>query len=143
MKTELEKQLKRYFKDVRGCLLCSTKLSKKFIDDLAQSVDQFVEAQPEADIDAVKKHFGTPEEIAKSFLAETDINVIRKKIRLRRIVAGFLIAVLLIWGIAVGYSAVDSHLSVYGYGEEFIMENATPDESRYESEIIIQGETAP
>lgn len=141
MKTELEKQLKRYFKDVRGCLLCSTKLSKKFIDDLAQSVDQFVEAQPEADIDAVKKHFGTPEDIAKSFLAETDINLIRKKVRLRRLISSFLIAALIVWSVAVTYVALDLHSNIHGYGVEAVIDFLEEEATTAPGEVIIQGES--
>lgn len=138
-----ENELKRYFKEIRRCLLCDTKLSRKFIADLAQSVDQFVEAEPEADIDAVEKHFGSPEQIAKSFFAEADINQIRKKILLRRFIIVLIIVALLLWGVVVGYSAIEAHLSNHGYGEEFIIENIAPDETHYTDEIIIQGETAP
>ena len=138
-----EKELKRYFKEIRRCLLCNTKLSRKFLADLAQSVDQFVEAEPEADIDAVKKHFGTPEQIAKSFFAEADIGYIRKKMRIRRIITICMIIALAVWCIVLGGSLIDNHLSAHGYGEEFIIENIAPDEPHYTDEIIIQGETAP
>lgn len=141
MKTELEKQLKRYFKDVRGCLLCSTKLSKKFIDDLAQSVDQFVEAQPEADIDAVKKHFGTPEDIAKSFLSETDIGYLRKRLRVRRIIAIVLFTGLALWGAYISYVATETYSTYHGYGVETVIDFSEEEATTAPGEVIIQGES--
>lgn len=139
----MEKELKRYIRDIKRCLLCETKLSRTFINDLKQSIDQFVEAEPDADINAVKNHFGSPEEIARAFFAEADIGDVRKKIRFRRIVSGFLIAVLLLWGIAVGYSVVDSNLSAHGYGEEnIVIFDPEEEPSTRLGEIIIQGDSA-
>ncbi|MBR5427255.1 MAG: hypothetical protein IK118_02805 [Clostridia bacterium] len=143
MRTDLEKELQRYFKEIKKCLLCSTKLSRKFLSDLAQSVDQFVEAEPEADITAVKDHFGTPEQIAKSFLAETDIGYLRKKIRIRSIIMICTSIALAAWCIMVGISVVDNHMSAHGHGvEEIIVYEPGEETTDNSDEIFIQGDAA-
>ena len=54
--------------------------------------------------------------IARSFLATTDIAAIRKKMRLKRIISGLLLTLLLIWGIFVVCEFLRSYETRSGYG---------------------------
>lgn len=116
MKNELKGDIKRYQRRIRSNLLCSTKLSKQFMTDLACAIDSFIEENGVTQLAEVEDHFGTPEQIARSFLATTDIAAIRKKMRLKRIISGLLLTLLLIWGIFVVCEFLRSYETRSGYG---------------------------
>ncbi len=137
-----EKELKRYLKDIKGCLLCGTKQTKRFLDDLSESIDAYIVENNVTEFRAVEEHFGTPEQIAKSFFAEADIGYIRKKMRIRRIITICMIVALAAWCIMVGISVVDNHKSANGHGVEKIFYTTDDEMITEPNEIIIQGDSA-
>jgi hypothetical protein len=118
MNDELAFGVKRYKRRVKANLLCSTGLSRQFLSDLSDSIDNYIEENNVTRLEEVRDHFGTPEQIARSFLAETDISVIRKKVRLKQIILLALIAALLIWAVGVAISTKTSYDARGGYGIE-------------------------
>ena len=79
MKNELAAEVKRYKCRIKSNLLCETRLSKHFLADLSDAIDNYIEEKAVTRFADVEKHFGSPEQIAQSFFAETDITVIAKK----------------------------------------------------------------
>ena len=143
MDAPLKKELKRYKREIKHCLLCDTKQTKRFLTDFSASIDLFIAEQNAAEIETIRNHFGQPDQIAKAFFAQADINEIRKKIRTKRLLAGFLIAIVVLWGVFVGWAALDSIISNHGHGEEELIvfgEGEVVTEAP--DEIIIQGESA-
>ena len=53
MKNELKGDIKRYQRRIRSNLLCSTKLSKQFMTDLACAIDSFIEENGEPGLDNI------------------------------------------------------------------------------------------
>ena len=100
--TENEKALGRYRKQVRRLLLVKTPASKQFLSDLEGQIADFTEESGQNGLENIVSRFGTPEEVASSFFASTDIAAIRKKLTVRRVIVCALLAALLIWGAAVG-----------------------------------------
>lgn len=126
MNNELAHDVKKYKRLIKANLLCGTKLSKQFLSDLSDSIDNYIEENNITQLTEVQNHFGSPEQIAQSFLAETDISVIRKKVRLKQLILLALIAALLIWGIGIAMSTKTSYDERSGYGEEFIVDEIAP-----------------
>ena len=122
MSNELARDVKKYKRRIKANLLCGTKLSKQFLSDLSDSIDNYIEENNITQLIDVQNHFGSPEQIVQSFLAETDISVIRKKVRLKRIILVALIAALLAWIIAVATSAKKSYEARGEYGVVTIWE---------------------
>ncbi len=122
MSNELARDVKKYKRKIKANLLCGTKLSKQFLADLSDSIDNYIEENNITQLADVQNHFGSPEQIAQSFLAETDIGVIRKKVRLKQIVLVALIAALLMWGVGVAVSAKKSCDQTGAYGVVTIWE---------------------
>ena len=104
MKSELAADVRRYKRRIKADLLCGTKQSKQFMADLSDAIDNYIEENAVARFAEVEEHFGAPEQIARSFLAETDIGVIRKKVRLKQAVLYALLAAIAIWSLAVAWS---------------------------------------
>lgn len=82
----IEKELKAYVSGVRKNLVCRGKDKKMIINDIRNSVFDYAEEKCITDINDIYSHFGTPEEIAKQYLPETDIRRIKHTRRFRRII---------------------------------------------------------
>ena len=73
----------------------------------------------------IRKHFGTPEELARSFMPENDVQSIQKKIRFRRItlvLVGLLLAVLFVLLCFEVKRQIDSDIAYYS---ETVIEGTT------------------
>ena len=104
MKNKLAADVRRYKRRIKADLLCGTKQSKQFMADMSDAIDNYIEEHAVTRLAEVEEHFGAPEQIVRSFLAETDLSVIRKKVRLKQSVLYALLAALVIWTIAVAWS---------------------------------------
>ncbi len=124
--SELEKQLKNYYRDIRHCLPGSGKLKKQIMCNIQQSVNAYLEEKPLADFEEVQRHFGTAQQIAAAYVEELDTSEVMKKLRIRKTVVGVVCAAvalaLLLWGIALVTALIDGHNSGAGSIETFITE---------------------
>ena len=112
--TDYEKALRRYKKQIRRLLLVRTPAAKRFLEDLDGSIADYAEAEGAADFRRVEEHFGTPEEVARSFFAGTDISAVRRRLALRRALLCVLLAALLAWGAAVGALYFEARSDLHG-----------------------------
>lgn len=122
MTEALKKELNTYFSNVEDLLLCDRKNKKVFLEDLKNDIDEFVQHEPEADFGSILSAFGTPAEIAESFLKNADIADIKKKMNIKKIVLFSLLAVVLVYVIFVVASFIDVHTEAHGYYEEGILQ---------------------
>lgn len=114
----IEKDKNRYLHKIKSLMLCNNKLTRQFIADMSESIDEYIAANHISDIAEVIKHFGSAEDISRSFLAKTDLSYLVKKIRIKRIIISFLLIVLALWGVVVGFAAIDTYKENRGYGIE-------------------------
>ena len=77
-------QLYRYYRQVRSWLPCGWRTKNRMIRELSQSIRDFMEQNPQADMDAIKERFGTPQQIASAFVDTTDTGTLLKSLRIRR-----------------------------------------------------------
>ena len=76
--------LDRYFRNLRKNLLCANKEKKRILSDLRINAENWMEAHPEGDEKAFLEAFGTPEDIAASYMEEMGYTDVSKKILLRK-----------------------------------------------------------
>lgn len=95
-----------YCRQVGKELVCSRKIRNRILRELQGNVDLFLEQRPDAAMGDVQEHFGTPRQIANSYLTEMDSTELLQKFSLKKkiviAVCAALAACVLIWGIAVG-----------------------------------------
>lgn len=103
MKSGFPKELKKYQREIRSFLIVRTKESNRFMSELKESMNGYIEANKICDINAVREHFGTPKQIAKAFLDTAELSYIRKRVRIKNAVLAVLLAALIIW---LGYASV-------------------------------------
>ncbi len=124
MKT-IENEINLYISEVRKNLVCNRKIKKQTVTDIRNSVFDYAESNNITDINLIYKHFGSPEELAKSFMTENDIKYIKRKIVLRRIILAVVFIIL----------ALISFLLIIE-----VMNQAKSDINRY-TETIFEGTT--
>ncbi len=95
-----ERALKHYLRQVKS-VLPSRELKKRLIPQINQSICNYIEAHPDADMTMLQEHFGTPMQIAGSYLYEQETAALLRNLSIRKkilaIVSGVLAAMIVIW----------------------------------------------
>lgn len=124
----LEKEVNRHLKEVKSNLLIS-KSRKKFIKTFKDSVYEYIETNPLADIKSIKENFGTPDEIAASFAANINYQEINKHTRIKYLIVSGILIMLLIVVAYLSAALIDVHRSANGFGVITISENITEEDT--------------
>ncbi len=95
------KELKAYYRQIRGWLPCGGRLRKQMMQEIKATVEGYRAERPEADFSALQAHFGTPQQIAAAFVDEMGTEELLRALRVRRrimkIVFLFLLLILIIY----------------------------------------------
>lgn len=113
--SRINKEIDEYIEEIKKNLICSSSQKNTIINDLRNSIVNFVEENDIDDINKVYAQFGTPEEIANQSISDTEPQKIKKNYKHHRvIIIGVVVAVLII-AIVIIWSALDGHKAVDGY----------------------------
>jgi len=106
----LNRSLNNYYRQVRSWLPCSHKLKTALVTRLKESIQTYLEENPEAVFPQIQAHFGTPETIAATYVEEIGTDTLLRDLRIRRkvvaMVAGTMAVVLTLWLAVVGWAIV-------------------------------------
>ena len=114
---KLNKDLKKYIKEINSYLICDCGTRNKFIRDLKSDIDEYIESNSVTDFDSVYDHFGAPRDIAKGFLETADTKKIKRKMNITRVALIAVIVALVMWGIGITMALIDAHQDYSGHGE--------------------------
>lgn len=118
--SRINKEIDEYIAEIKKNLICSSSQKNTIINDLRNSIVNFVEENDIDDINKVYAQFGTPEEIANQSISDTEPQKIKKNYKHHRvIIIGVVVAVLII-AIVIIWAALDGHKAVDGYFVEGI-----------------------
>lgn len=94
---KISKDFKRYVREV-GRLL-PRKVRKKLLPDLKREILAFLEENPGSNYDIFIDRFGSPKDIADTFLAQesTSVNKIQKLLKITLIVLLILVVIFIFW----------------------------------------------
>ena len=110
--------LKRYIRSISDALPCSVRAKTQIVSQIRESIDDYLQENPEADFAAVQAHFGTPQEIAASYVDDQDTATLLHKMSIKKkvlvIVAGVMAAIFLMWIGYITWSVTDSRNSTRG-----------------------------
>ena len=120
----MKKELHAYLRTIHT--LCPPKQRRRFVHDLQNDILQFQEANPDCDIHMVITRFGTPTEIAASFVRNYSDN----KTTTRKRQAVFLIALVAIIALIIGSTALALCISD-AYSDSHIQRTHTNQEDDY------------
>ena len=115
------KELKAYYRDIQKALPCSVCQRRKLMQDIRCAISGYLQEHPEADIETVTAHFGTPQQIAETYLMEMPPQKLRQQLKVKKWIVGIIAAAaacaLLIGGIAVGIALVNEFNAADSYIE--------------------------
>ncbi len=114
-KSYFEKVTDGYLREIKSLMVCDDGTKKKFLKDLKRDVYDYTIEENADSIEMIIEHFGTPEEIAKSFFESADIKKIKRKMNFRRVILVGVLAALLIWIVYATVTVIDAHWSYNGY----------------------------
>ena len=120
-----EKEIKSYISDVGNNLFCSRKQKKQILADIENEVLTYAENKRITDINEIYAHFGTPEEIAKAYIADAEPQNIKKAINIRKLLVAAVIIALAMLAITFIIAIVDSHNANAAYFTETPIEEIT------------------
>ena len=118
MNKSIKKDIKKYCSEIKKILSFSCGVKFAFISEFKSRIYEYIEEHPDEDVTIadIKNQFGSPESIALSFSATTDMEVIRKKAKKYIIykVMSVLLVILLIVVAIILYKVLfeDSHIIV-------------------------------
>lgn len=113
--SRINKEIDEYIAEIKKNLICSSSQKSTIINDLRNSIVNFVEENDIDDINKVYAQFGTPEEIANQSISDTEPQKIKKNYKHHRvIIIGVVVAVLIV-AIVIIWAALDGHKSTDGY----------------------------
>lgn len=97
------KELKGYYRQIKGWLPCGGKVKRTLMANITATIEGYIAENPGIDFPALQAHFGTPQQIASAFVDEMGTEELLNKLRVRRkltnIALCFAGAIVVIWGI--------------------------------------------
>lgn len=116
--------MKRYIRSINRTLPCHGKMKRHIVSQIRCSIEDYLQEKPNADLAMVQAHFGTTQEIAAGYVAYEDTSVLMQKISIKKkvliIVAGVMVAILLMWAGTVVWATMDAWDSTRGHTETFV-----------------------
>ncbi len=126
----------RYLWKVGGWLPCSGKLKREIMARIKTVLDDYLNDHPDADFAELSHRFGTPKQVASSYVEDMDTEELLRNLRIRRrilgIAVGTALIVIAIWIGTVTYLII--HNESFSYGYIVVGEAEVIDRTEYESE---------
>ena len=97
---QIDKQLRRYYWQIRRWLPCGHKQKNRCIRELSESINTFLQQESNADFQTVLARFGSPLQIASAYVDEMDTEKLLKRLQIRRRIVAILFA-----GVIAGFIA--------------------------------------
>lgn len=95
-----ERAARRYYRKVRSWLP-GGKMRRYVMTQIRETVQEFVQEHPDADVAAIQAQLGTPQEIAAAYVENTETAAVLKGLRIRRrvlfAVCATMLAILISW----------------------------------------------
>lgn len=115
MKNEMNKELSDYYSQIKKLFIGSNRELNHLLGELKISVDEYVENNPNAGMEDVFTSFGTPEEIAGSFINNISVDKLMKKTQKKKILLMVSVLILIIYIVFIIVSFIDVHEEAHGY----------------------------
>lgn len=113
--TEIQKsELKEYYKKISGSIISDNRQKKAFLKEIRENIDEFILMKPDATIDQIYIQFGSPEEIANSFIENNKL-LITRKIKIKKMLCIGIGIIIFLYLTFIVASLIDVHEEAHGY----------------------------
>lgn len=111
--------VRRYLREIRRELPCTGKSKRRILKQILEMTELFAEDHPEVDYLQIVARFGTPQQIAESYVDEMETREITKNLRIRRKIIGIIsivaVAIVAIWIGVVSAAMIGHNNEMDGY----------------------------
>lgn len=111
--------LQRYYRNIWSWLPCSQQQKSVILKSITCNIENFVLSNPSADFAEIENHFGSPQQIASSYVEDMNtpelLHALRTRKRIVVVVMAVVLSALLIWACAVTVAVIDFSKSNNGY----------------------------
>lgn len=112
---------KVYLRDVQRWIPGNRKLKNRIMDSFKRNVESWLEDYPNCGYRKLEDQFGKPEQIAASYVENVNTDEILHSLQINkkilRLVAGALLAALVLWAAFAAVALVDAHKAQQGYSK--------------------------
>lgn len=115
---KIDKEIDVFITEIKKNLVCDNFQKRKIVNDIKNSILDFVSEHNTTDINDIYIHFGKPEEIAKQVIIDIDPKKIKNATNIRKILIITAIIIILMIAISLIFALVDAHKDYSGYGVE-------------------------
>lgn len=99
----INKDIEKYLEEIKKNLVCSAAQKKTVINDLRNSIYDYVETSKVTDIEDIYSHFGQPEDIAEQIISEIEPKKVKKAFKVHKVVLAGVIAIVTTFIIILGF----------------------------------------
>lgn len=78
------KELKQYYRQIQSWLPCGGRLKRRMMVNITANIEGYLAEHPQTDFAALQSHFGTPQEIAATYVDDMDTAELLSAIHNRR-----------------------------------------------------------
>ena len=93
--------VRRYLQEIRGWLPCSRKLKNAILERIRNTVREYLTDNPESSYEELMERFGSPQQIAATYVEDMGTDELLRDLRIRRRIIGAVaataIAVVALW----------------------------------------------
>lgn len=115
----INRNARRYLRQVRTWLPCGGTMKRQIMEKIRSSISRFLEEEPSADYDSIVFRFGTPQQIAASYVDEQNTTVLISQLRFRKkvitLLAAMALAALALWSGFLLHATISDYHSANGY----------------------------
>lgn len=130
----LNREIKKYIIDVKSYLICDWRTRQKFLKDLKNDINDFVDGKEDVTMDDIRDRFGEPEKISRSFLENADLKKIKRRMNFGRTIIVGVIAALLIWLGALLFTVIHPYIEEpKTYMVDYLYDTPIPGETVHEA----------
>lgn len=104
----INKDIEKYLEEIKKNLVCSAAQKKTVINDLRNSIYDYVDETKATDIEDIYSHFGQPEDIAEQFVSETGGKYLKKSLSVKNVLIAAIVALFTIALIFLTIDFIDS-----------------------------------
>lgn len=133
--TIVNRDVKRYLREVNSWLPCRRKLKTKIVAEITSNVSLFVTENSNSGYNEIVARFGTPQQIASTYVDEMETTELLNDLRIKRKIVSTVIAgvfvLIVTWSVAMGMIYFEGHKNINGNlnydGIEVTYEETYPD----------------
>lgn len=99
------KELKQYYRQIQSWLPCGGKIKRQMMASITANIEGYLAEHPQTDFAALQSHFGTPQQIAATYVDDMDtaelLGAIHNRRRILQSVIRGVTAIVAIWTVVM------------------------------------------